>query len=137
MGKYVGIGTTLSVSTSSGTLAIAQIRSMSQTESTATEIDLSTLDSSGAFREYKAGLLDPGGLTMDLAYDPTATSHQRLVTYYKARANKTWTITYATTDTNAHSFEAFVAGVGNEIPLDDLISCGITLRKSGDFGFSS
>lgn len=137
MGKFVGIGTTLSVSSSSGSLTIGQIRSISNTESTATEVDLSTLDSTGSFRNFKPGLLDPGGLTMDLVYDPGLSSHQRLYTYYKARTLKTWTVTYSTSGANTHSFEAFISGIGNEIPLDDLISASVSLRKSGDAGFSS
>lgn len=138
MSKKLGLGTALSVqhpTTSYG--AIGQIRGLRTGEAKGSKKESTTLDTTGAFHTYLFGLIDAGEATFDVVYDPGSNSHKYLSSLLKARAAKNWKVTYPTTAFPAKTFSAAVIGMGEEIPLDDLIMCSVTLGKTGDAGFTS
>lgn len=137
MAKEIGFGAELAVATTTGgSVTIAQIRSISGPGSDADMVDTTTLDSSTYYRTFIPGLTDPGELSFELVYDTTAASHTKLQDYHDRRIGVNYTLTYPTT-TNSQTFFAYVKGLSLEIPLDDLVVQTVTLKISGDPGWSS
>lgn len=138
MAKEIGFGATFTVATTTGTLTIGQIRSISGPGSDADMVDTTTLDSSTSYRTFTQGLADPGEVSLEVVYDgvTAAVGHSRLETYQENRTSKVYTITYPTT-ANTQSFTAYVKGLSQEIPLDDLVMQTITMKITGDPGWSS
>ena len=136
MAKGIGFGSELSVASTTGVLDIGQIRSISGPNSAYDDVDTTTLDSSSNFRTFVAGLADPGEVTIELVADPTLTSHARLSLYHEAGSAKTYTISHPTS-ANTQAFSAYIKSLGQEIPLDDLITRSVTFKISGDPGWTS
>ena len=136
MAKGIGYGSELSVASTTGTLEVGQIRSISGPDSEYDDVDTTTLDSSTNFRTFVAGLADPGVVTIELVADPTLTSHTRLSTYHEAGSIKVWTISHPTS-ANTQAFSGYVKSIGQEIPLDDLITRSVSFKVTGDPGWTS
>lgn len=140
MAKNVGYGSVLIVcSTSDGTTEnnIASVRSISGPGVSANDIDTTTLDSSSNYRTFAAGLLDPGELTFSLVYDPTAATHKRLARYMKNRISANWKVCETSTAGTVQSFSGYVKGMSREIPMDDVITCDVTVKVSGIPGYTT
>jgi hypothetical protein len=137
MAKNIGYGSSLAVTTTTGSLAIGQIKTMSFGGSDATDVDTTTLDSSTNYRTFRPAPIDPGDLSMTVVYDPQAAAHRRLITYFEAFSTKTFTVTYNTTTSDTQAFSAYIKTVGAEIPLDDLVTADITLKITGDAAWQS
>lgn len=136
MSKYIGFASELNVTSTTGTLIIGQIRSISGPNSEAADVDTTTLDSSTNYRTFIPGLIDPGAVTFDVIFDPTTTAMKRLNDYHDGRLVKTFAVTHPTT-TVTQSFSAYVKSLGQEIPLDDVVTRPVTLKVTGDPGWTS
>lgn len=137
MAKEIGYGAELLCGTTTGgSVTVAQIRSISGPDSEADMVDTTTLDSSTNYRTFVQGLADPGQVTVELVYDSTATSHAKLQHYHDNRISATYTIVYPTS-ANSQAFTAYVQSLSLEVPLDDLITQTVTLKITGDPGWSS
>ena len=136
MAKRIGYGVTLETTTSTGVLSIAYIRSISGPNADINDVETTTLDSTGGFRTFIAGLIDGGEVTAELIYDPSVESHKTLGTRFKARTLATYTITDPST-TAGSAFSAYVKSMGREIPLDDVITCSVGFKVSGNPGYTT
>lgn len=136
MAKAIGYGVTLETTTSTGTLSIAYIRSISGPNSSINDVDTTTLDSTGGFRTFIAGLIDGGEVTCELVYDPSVESHKTLGTRYKARTSQAYTITHPSTTSNS-AFTGYIKSLSREIPLDDVVTCTVGFKVTGNPGFIS
>lgn len=136
MAKMIGYGITIETTTSTGTMPLAYVRSVSGPSATVDDVDTTTLDSTGGFRTFIAGLIDGGEVEMELVYDPSVASHATLGTRFKARTAHTYTITHPSTTSNA-PFSGYIKGMSREIPLDDVVTCTVTFKVSGNPGYIS
>lgn len=139
MTKGIGFGTSISTTTSTGTLTIGQIRSISGPGTDTNDVDSTTLDSTTNYRTFIPGLIDGGELTLELAYGPDVVSHQILNGRHNSRSINTYTITHGTTawTSKTQALSAYVKGLGQEIPLDDLVTCAVTFKVTGIAGFAT
>lgn len=136
MAKRIGYGVTLETTTSTGTMSIAYIRSISGPNSDINDVDTTTLDTTGGCRTFIAGLIDAGEVTCELAYDPSVESHKTLGTRFKARTAHTYTITDPST-TSGSAFTGYIKSMSREIPLDDMITCSVGFKVSGNPGYAT
>ena len=136
MAKRIGYGVTLETTTSTGTLSIAYCRNIDGPSADINDVDTTTLDSTGGFRTFIAGLIDGGEVTTELMYDPTVESHKTLGTRFKARTLHTWTITDPTTAAGS-AFSGYIKSMSRAIPLDDVVTCSVTFKVSGNPGYTS
>lgn len=136
MAKRIGYGVTLETTTSTGVLSIGYIRSISGPSAAINDVDTTTLDSTGGFRTFIPGLIDGGEVTCDMLYDPSIESHKTLGTRFKARTSATYTITDPSTTAGA-AFTGYIKGLSREIPLDDVITCSVTFKVSGNPGYAT
>jgi hypothetical protein len=138
MAKTIGYGSVLVVNTSTGgEVNVAQVHSISGPGVSGNDVDTTTLDSSSNYRTFVAGLLDPGELTFGLVYDPTAVSHTRLARYMNARYSATWKVMQGSSGGTLTTFSGYIKGMSREVPMDDLITCDVTVKVSGKPGYTT
>ena len=137
MTKTVGYRSILAVTTTTGLTEIGYIRNISGPGVTANDVDTTTLDSSSNYRTFAAGLLDPGEVTFGLVYDPTAASHTRLARYMDTRYLATWKVMEGSSAGTLTTFTGYIKGMGREVPMDDVITCDVTVKVSGKPGYTT
>lgn len=140
MAKSVGYGSVLIVcSSSDGTTEnnIAQVRNISGPGVSGNDVDTTTLDSSSNYRTFVGGLLDPGEVTFSIAYDPTNATHTRLARYLNDRYTANWKVAAGSSAGTLTAFSGHIKGMSREIPLDDLITCDLTIKVSGKPGYTT
>lgn len=124
-------GTTLAYKEGTSTaVTIGKLTSIGEISQTADEIDITTLDSTGAYREYLQGFKDAGTLEVAGYYAPGDTSHQSFNTLYQSGTVVEWTITFP--DSSTLKFNGFVSGVSyGPIEVDGVPGFGGTIRLTG------
>jgi len=138
MTKTVGYKSVLVATTSTGLdVNLAQIRNISGPGVTATDVDTTTMDSSTNYRTFAAGLLDPGEVTFSLVYDPTNATHTRLARWMRGRYSAGWKVYHGSTAGTGQDFTGYVKGMSREIPMDDVITCDVTIKVSGSPGYTT
>ena len=133
--KYVGIGFTLKVNST----AVAGIRGMSHGEAAGSAVDITVWDdlsTSDHYMRKAGGLVDPGSLTLNLAYDPADATQKVLTGLLGSGSTAGFTIVYPTT-TITETFSGFVGSVGREMPFGELVTATVRIDKSGAPGFST
>lgn len=117
-----GYGTTLSGSVS-GT--IAEIRSIGLPDQKVDDIDVTTMASPDKYKQFIAGLIDAGVITMQLLY----TKAVYLQVQNALGTSQTWTITLP--DGSTFVGNGYINAQGGESPHDEKISQTVGLKLSG------
>jgi len=126
MAKIRSFGVAITVATN----AIGGVESITIPETEMTDIDITTHDSTGGYKEYVGGLKDGGIVQINGKYDIGNTGQ----TYLRTAANQTGTavaceITFS--DGSTCSFDAVLKGYGVDNPLDEAVTFTASLRISG------
>lgn len=110
--------------------AIANITSHDGPSKENPEIDVTTLSS--VAKEFLPGLTDNGELSVELNFDPEATSHDLLLDDMDTRTSHNYKITWP--DPSPHiewSFNAFVRSFSTASAVDAPLTGSLTLRING------
>lgn len=132
MAGKLGYGANLKYEATPGggtyTTAIADVVKIRPYGLKADAIDVSDHDSPSKYREKIPGLLDAGGVQLDINYDQDATTHQ----YLEAELGvvKNWRITFPGTGRKV-TFSGFIDSVTPELPHDNKMTCSVSLVISG------
>lgn len=137
MSKYFGYGCVLQVTTTTGDAAIGQIRNINGPGASFGDVDTTCMDSSSNYRTFVPGLGDAGELTFTLLYDPGLVAHKRLAYYAGQRSVKNFKLYHGTTAADEDAFAAYVKGIARTIPMDDVITCDITLKVTGNPAYTT
>lgn len=140
MGKKIGYGTTLSLSTSAVALAssttavwtaIAQVRSIEGPQVDKTEVEATTLDSSDSYKEFLLGLNDPGTMTFGLVWDSTLASHVYITNNLDART--LLNIKIEPPGSTAAPLYALgrIKSFSGTFPIEDAIGANVGIRLTG------
>jgi len=124
-----GHGTTLS-GESVGT--IAQITRIGLPGMDVDDLDVTTMDSEEAWREFKAGLKDAGELELDLLYEK---SNFATMLGVLGGANDTYTIAFP--DSATFECGGYLKSLGLEAPQDDKVADTASFKLSGKPTFSA
>lgn len=123
----IGHGSTL-VGSSTGT--IGNVISITVGGRTRDMIDISTMDSTNLFREFKAGMADEGEFTAEVNFDDTTGVVATAInTAFQARTSETWTVTFPGGKTFAGT--GVISSFDISDPFDDKITISITIKLSG------
>lgn len=136
--KCIGLGTAVGVRASGSTAAfttVAGLIGISGPNPSADSIDVSTIDNATNFKEEQGGQVDPGDVTMNLAYGSTNPSQKILAGFLASRAAAEFQITFPTTTTAAETFTGYVNGMGREIQKDAMTTRSVTVGVTGDPGW--
>lgn len=139
--KMIGLGTTLSVkaTTASSTtyVPIGGLISLPGPDGSADDIDTSTIDNETNFKTFQRGQVDPGEMTLSLAYGSTEASNKKLGTLFASGEIMTWKITFPSTAVPAETFAGYVKSMGRATEKDALITRSVGIKVTDNPGFPS
>lgn len=127
MAKTRALGTTITFNAKT----IGSLTSIGEITPDSEELDATTLDSTGGYREFLQGFKDSGEVTLSGYYDKADVGQQELITGYGNGEAKAVVITFPNSAGGA-SFNAYVKSftIGSA-DVDGIVGFGATLRISG------
>lgn len=129
MAKVVTKGTVIKQTITTTLTAVAQCLDFSHGGVEVETFDASTLDTSGAGKEYAAtGYVEGGSFDFTLFLDPNLAGHQAIMDDITTPTERNWSITFADAGTTEATFD--VAGVGMTISgaMNDGLKADISLK---------
>jgi len=133
MAKYVSNGTTLSLSTDSGSTYIAltcQITGFSGPGASAPEIDVTSLCDDA--RAYLQGLPDNGSIQINGYYDPADSGIVALRAAHVARTTLDWKIVFSDTGATEWTFQGHVAEFAVSATVGEALGLTASIRITGE-----
>lgn len=109
--------------------AIAEINSIDGPSMTRDTIDVTSLDSTGGYREFIGGFRDGGEISLEMNF--TLAGYDDLKADYESDSARDYQIVLPDTGATTFGFSAIVTGIGIAIPTDDKITANVTLKVSG------
>ena len=117
--------------TTSPTSVVANITSIGLPSRQVTDIDVTAMDSAGNNKEFVAGLVDNGEVSVELNYvKSNATTVESLV----GVNGKYFMITIpapTSGSTASYKFAGYVKGLGGAVPMDGAVTQTATIKVSG------
>lgn len=135
---FAGVGTHLQLGDGASSEAfanIAEVNSIDGPNISVETIDVTSLDSTGGYREFIASFIDGGEVTMEMNF--TRASYDDLKIILDARAKRNFKIVLPDTGLTAFAFSALVTALGLGIPKDDKVTSSMTLKISGQVTLDS
>lgn len=139
MAGVAAFGTQLKRGGTGGT-AVANVTTLSGPSAEADVLDVSAHDSPSAFREYVAGMLDAGEISMGLNFDPNEATHADdtggLWNDFANRTESEWALVFPTTPAVTVVFDAFVRRYEFSSPFDDKLDATVALKVTSNLTWS-
>ena len=134
MANYDAFGTKLKRGGTAGT-AIAQVTNISGPGLSADTLDVTSHDSTNAWREFLGGLKDGGEVSLDLNFDPAGTTHKNasggLLYDFEAGTATTYALVFPDAASTVWSISAIVTGFEPAAPMDGKLAASVTLKVTG------
>lgn len=124
-----GVGTVFQRWDGSAWAKLAEINSISGPSMTRDFIDVTSLDSTGGFREFITGFRDGG--TVSLTMNFTRTSYDKMLLDFEDDDPHYYEIVLPDDVNTSFEFCGFVTELPLEIPTDDKITANVTIKVSG------
>ena len=129
MAKIVCKGTILKQTVSSTLTAVAQIISMDHSGAESETFESTTLDTSGAGKEYTAtGYSEGGTVDFELFYDPALAGHQSITDEVTTPIERAWQITFADASSTTAAFTAAGLGFGFAVDMNDGLKGSVSIK---------
>jgi hypothetical protein len=112
---------------------VAKLTAINGIELSATMVDVSTHDSSDAYKEVIPGLIDPGEVMLEglFDYEDTAGQHA-MITDFNARASKTGIITFPTATGATWTFTGYISKIKiGDTPIEGAIPFMASIKPTG------
>lgn len=125
-----GFGTTLSRGNGAGTevfTAIAGVTNISGPSISRETLDVTGHDSPDGYREFLGGLKDPGEVSIDVNYRPSA--HDVFVDDLDDESPRNYKLVFP--DGTEWAFPAILTGFEPSAPFDDKLTASLTFKVSG------
>lgn len=115
--------------------AIAEINSIDGPNKSRDTIDVTSLDSSGGYREFIASFRDGGEVSLEMNF--TRDGYLDMNADFELDTLVDYQIVLPDIGNTTLDFSGLVTNVGLGIPLDDKITAPITIKVSGQVALSS
>ena len=115
--------------------AIAEVNSITGPNKTRDSIDVTSLDSTGGYREFIAGFRDPGEVTLNMNF--TRDGYDQMNDDFEDDDTHNYQIVLSDTGQTTFEFAALVTSLGMAIPMDDKVTADVTLKISGQITMTS
>ena len=109
--------------------AIAEIISISGPTMTREFIDVTSLDSTGGYREFIAGFRDGGTVTLNMNF--TSATYADMKDDFEDRDSQFYEIVLPDENNTSFEFEGLVTELPLEIPTDDRVTANVTIKVVG------
>lgn len=119
-----------------GATTIAQVRDITGPGLSLDTLDVTTHDSTDAWREFVGGLKDGGEVSLELVWDPDNASQTLLRTDLDGRTISSWSITFVDPTPAVVTFNALVTAFDPSAPVEDELTVSATLKVTGEPVFS-
>jgi len=130
-----GVGTKFRRWTAGVWVDIAEVNSISGPTMTRDFIDVTSLDSTGGYREFIAGFRDGG--TVSLTMNFTRATYDVMKADFEDDTSQNYEIFLADTDETSFEFAGLVTELPLEIPTDDKITANVTMKVVGQVTINS
>jgi len=111
-------------------VALAEVNSISGPNRTRDTIDVTTLDSTGGYREFIGGFRDGGEVVLDMNY--TRNGFDLLNTDFENNTTaQSYVLVMPDTGNTEFAFSGWVTAISKSIPLDDKITMSVTIKIDG------
>lgn len=130
-------GTLLQRETSFGSgtyVTVAEVKSMTGPTMSTDVLDVTTHSSaaSGAWREKRASLIDPGEVSFPINFIPASSGHKALLSDFTGRVLTNYKIVYPDPGLTAHLFpNCFISQFSIKAETEGILEADITLTLSG------
>ena len=108
---------------------LAEINSISGPSMTRDTIDVTSLDSTGGYREFITGFRDAG--TISLAMNFTRATYDKMLADFENADAQSYEIILPDDDVTSFEFCGLVTELPLEIPTDDKITANVTIKITG------
>ncbi len=109
--------------------AIAEVNSIGGPSMTRETIDVTSLDSTGGYREFIAGFRDGG--TVELGMNFTVAGYIAFKNDFESDVARDYQIVLPDSGNTTFDFSALVTDLPLDIPTDDKVTVAVTLKISG------
>ena len=130
-----GVGTEFRRWTGSAWEQLAEISSITGPTMTRDFIDVTSLDSTGGYREFITGFRDAG--TISLSMNFTRHTYDAFKADFESPTAQYYEIVLSDTENTTLEFEGLVTEVPITIPTDDKITADVTIKISGPVEINS
>jgi predicted secreted protein len=128
---FSGVGTKFQRwnATSHAWESLAEVNSINGPTKTRAFIDVTSLDSTGGYKEFITGFRDAGTLSLKMNF--TRDSYDKMNADFEAAAAQNYQILLPDTEHTALEFEGLVTEVPITIPTDDKVTADVTIKVTG------
>ena len=109
--------------------ALAELNSINFTGLSQDTIDVTSLDSTGGYREFIVAFKDAGELSLNMNF--TIANFGLMKIDFEATTSRNYRVTFADTGATQFNFAAYVTGLGVNITLDDKINVDVSMKITG------
>ena len=135
MTKITGKGASFNRWDGSAWVAISNIKSIGGPSAARETVDVTTLDSSGGYREFIGSLRDGGEISLPMLFE--AESYAIMKTDFESDTVQEYSIVLPDTNNTTLEFSGIVTGCPLDAPLDDAVACDVTIKISGSTNLTS
>lgn len=115
--------------------SLAQINSISGPSMSREVIDVTSLDSSGGYREFIAGFRDAGTITLSMNF--TGSTYETMKGDFESNTLQNYEIVLPDSETTSLEFEGLVTELPLTIDPADKITVDVTIKISGQVTLES
>ena len=114
---------------------IAEINSITGPNKSRDTIDVTSLDSTGGYREFIGGFRDGGTVTLPMNF--TRSTYEVMNTDFESAVLQNYEILLPDTEATSFEFVGLVTELGLGIPADDKVTADVTIKVSGQVVLNS
>lgn len=115
--------------------ALAEINSISGPTKTRDFIDVTSLDSTGGYREFIAGFRDGGTVTLNMNF--TRSTYDKMNDDFENNDAQNYEIILPDDDVTSFEFSGLVTELPLEITTDDKVTANVTIKVNGQVTVNS
>lgn len=131
MAHKLGLGMTIAYDVSGSYTTVGEVIDIQMPGLSIDTVDATDHSHTDGIRRKIAGLGEWGEATFTIAYDPALAVYGTLATFAESRGSRLWRIQHAGTPTGSTTtFGAIITNIQPETPLDDRMTCQITLTPT-------
>ena len=132
---FAGVGTLFRRWSGSDWANIAEVNSISGPSMSRDTIDVTSLDSTGGYREFIAGFRDPGTVQLNMNF--TRTTFDLMKTDFESDTAQNYEIFLSDTEGTSLEFVGLVTELPVEITTDDKVTSSVTIKITGQVTVNS
>jgi len=130
-----GVGTKFRRWDGANWVDLAEVNSITGPGKSRDTFDVTSLDSTGGYREFKAGFRDGG--TVSLPMNFTRDTYDLMNTDFESDDLQNYEILLPDDESTSFEFEGFVTELGLGIPVDDKVTADVSIKISGSVTVNS